>query len=42
LRTHSKARSDLALLDDRDVEDIEEYRRRHKQNAEPKRTHSSA
>jgi low affinity Fe/Cu permease len=33
LRTHSGARSDLALLDDRDVEDIEEHRRRHKQNA---------
>ena len=33
LRTHSKARSDLTLLDDRDVEDIEEHRRRQKQDA---------
>jgi low affinity Fe/Cu permease len=30
LRTHSGARSDLTLLDDRDVEDIEEHRRHHR------------
>jgi hypothetical protein len=35
-------RSDLTLLDHRDVEDIEEHRRRHKQDAEAKTIDSSA
>jgi low affinity Fe/Cu permease len=29
LRTHGEARTDLTTLDDRDVEDIEEHRKRH-------------
>jgi low affinity Fe/Cu permease len=32
LRTHSGARRDLTLLDDRDVEDIEEHRRYHREH----------
>lgn len=37
-RTHFGARSDLTLLDDRDVEDIEEHRRHHRaQNASSSR-----
>jgi low affinity Fe/Cu permease len=36
LRTNTEAQSELALLDDRDVEDIEEHRERHrKQGAGP-------
>ena len=30
LRTHGEARTDLTMLDERDVEDIEEHRRRHR------------
>jgi low affinity Fe/Cu permease len=30
LRTHGEARTDLTRLDERDVEDIEEHRRRHR------------
>ena len=31
LRTRGKARAELTTLDDRDVEDIEEHRRRHRE-----------
>jgi low affinity Fe/Cu permease len=31
LRTHGEARTDLTTLDDRDVEDIEEHRKRHRE-----------
>jgi low affinity Fe/Cu permease len=32
LRTHGEARTDLTRLDERDVEDIEEHRRRHRKD----------
>ena len=31
LRTHKEARTDLAMLDDQDVEDIEEHRKRQRE-----------
>src|SRR5262249_21185686 len=31
LRTHGEARTDLTMLNDRDVEDIEEHRKRHRE-----------
>jgi low affinity Fe/Cu permease len=31
LRTHKEARTDLALLDDQDLEDIEEHRKRQRE-----------
>ena len=35
LRTHGEARSDLTRLDERDVEDIEEHRQRHRNDDDP-------
>jgi low affinity Fe/Cu permease len=41
LRTHKEARTDLALLDDQDVEDIEEHRKRQRERDMQKWTAAS-